>query len=142
MTDKTTEALKLAEQEKQEPVAAMEVFSGWEDIADVEILYHAAKKLPDGDYKLYAAPVSAPKQEPVGEVKLWSSSNGFQSADFIAHKRLPDGTHKLYAAPVSVEAAVLAEQEACYQKLMKMSESVPHEYFEIAAAAIRARGEK
>ena len=47
----------------------------------------------------------------------------------------------LYAAPISVEAAVISEREACYQKLIKMSEGVPHEYFEIAAAAIRARGE-
>lgn len=114
MTNKTTKALKLAEQDKQEPVATMEVFSGWEDIADVEILYRAAKKLPDGEYKLYAAPVSAPKQEPVA----WKEFNEWM------HRELPSGTvigdpgwwaSKIYkhfiqnAAPVSAEASRAAD---------------------------------
>ena len=41
----------------QEPVALMEVFSGWDDVAIIDVLTDSASKLPDGEYKLYAAPV-------------------------------------------------------------------------------------
>jgi hypothetical protein len=43
-----------------EPVAMLEVFSGWEDRYEVEVLSGgAAKSLPDGQYKLYTTPPSA-----------------------------------------------------------------------------------
>ena len=115
---------------KQEPVALLDVFSGWSDIADVEIIYHAAKKLPDGEYKLYAAPVQPVKQDPVavisefaiGLVKL--HSNG---------ACLPFGT-PLYAAPVDAKA-IRAEalEEAAKWCEAKQSYNAMHANTEFAA---------
>ena len=71
----------------QEPVAVIEVFSGWEDRCMVYPTGNA-EELPDGVYKLYTAPVQPVKQEPVawhepgsyGNVtthKIWAMKNGW-----------------------------------------------------------------
>ena len=92
----------VSEPVKQEPVAVIEVFSGWEDRCMVYPTGNA-EELPDGVYKLYAAPVQPVKQEPVvwgltdetGEVLDCISNHYKTTQPCTVDYDLP-----LYAAPV------------------------------------------
>lgn len=56
--------------------------------------------------------------------------------------QLDGGKHTFYGAPVSVEAAVLAEREACAEVCDRFAENEAGFVAEDCAAEIRARGEK
>ena len=117
MTNKTTEALKLAEEALVEYRDNQYIKAPRKAIAAIrEALAEQEKQ----------EPVAVISESAIGLVKL--HSNG---------ACLPFGT-QLYAAPVSVEAAVLAEREAC----AKVCDD-KHDYMcSRAAEAIRARDDK
>ena len=140
----------LAEQEKQEPVAWMWVCVDVESRSiETGLLFNRGADDENTDWTpLYAAPVSAPAQEPVAVISESAIGLVKLHANGVS---LPFGT-PLYAAPVSVEAAVLAEREAC----AKVCDGIERRKWEIVtqggqmdgimprdcAVAIRARGEK
>ena len=130
----------LAEQVAQEPVALLEVFSGWSDIADVEILYHAAKKLPDGEYKLYSSPVQQAEQEP--DYFGLTHDHTWLSIDKKQYDKLkPEGRMACYAAPVRTKD--LTDDEA--QKLWHDTSSIVPmwaHHLHFARAVIAADREK
>lgn len=102
MTDKTTEALKLAEQDKQEPVAVIS-----ESAIGLVKLHANGVSLPFGT-PLYAAPVSAPKQEKQEPV-AWVSEDVCEGQYIDGRTRkiwleCKEGIGMaIYAAPVSAK---------------------------------------
>ena len=85
------------------------------------------------------------KQEPVAWVD--AKPDGY---DFWGLREVPFGKHYLYTAPPSIEAAVLAEREACAKVCEDMEEKAEEYGTECCkwptpidcACTIRARGEK
>jgi hypothetical protein len=131
MTDKTTEALKLAGEalvyhtQQTRPIQKTD-----EAIAAIrEALAEPVKQEPVGYTNKEQLRLLKDPRNPIG---MWTTP--FQT------NNVP-----LYAAPVSVEAAVLAEREACAEVCDDMGKTMPDrdgEITEWCAAAIRARGEK
>ena len=138
MTDKTTEALKLAEE------AANRVIETLEYLKTIGIHSDSLAPAIRAEKKALAAirealaeqdkqePVAVISESAIGLVKL--HSNG---------ACLPFGT-QLYAAPVSIESAVLAEREACAKVCEDRGpkEGSMKLISDGFAALIRARGEK
>lgn len=88
------------------------------------------------------------QQKPVAEVEI---TYGREPECYVTGNidDFPEGVFKLYAGPVSVEAAVLAERDACAKVCddyaAKCAENENWEAEDVSlinAAAIRARGEK
>lgn len=131
---KTIDALKLAE----------EALEGWKEYDT----WTDQQMWNDDDEEALAAIREAKaeleKQEPVAWMYDDGTSHKFiEPVLSVKRKDFPDGWRErpLYAAQVSVEAAVLAEREAC-AKVCEQDDFQIYETAERCAAAIRARGNK
>ena len=124
---KTIDALTLAEK-------ALEGWKEYDTWTDQQMWNDDDEEALVAIREALAEPV---KQEPIGYID--------DMAPGLIHWTTGDwpneGT-KLYAAPVSVEAAVLAEREACAEVCDRFAENESGFVAEDCAATIRARGNK